>query len=166
MYLSAELHAGSRPQHHSLERHFTLPGDWPRYHVHMPPSTQGILESSLYVDDVPASARFYEKIFGFPVIAGFLPRGCALGAGDRRVLLLFKKRGSLDIPSPHDGDGELHIAFAIQAEELARWESWLTENGIPIEERREWERGGVSLYFRDPDRHLVEVATPGVWTIY
>jgi len=49
---------------------------------------------------------------------------------------------------------------------LSRWDSWLAENGIAIEERKEWERGGTSLYFRDPDRHLLEIATPGVWTIY
>jgi catechol 2,3-dioxygenase-like lactoylglutathione lyase family enzyme len=132
----------------------------------MPPLTQGILESSLYVDDVAASAHFYQEIFGFPVIADFLPRGCALAAGDRRVLLLFKKRGSLDISSPHDGDGQLHLAFAIAKEDLPRWEAWLAESDIPIEERREWERGGASLYFRDPDRHLLEIATPGVWSIY
>jgi len=35
-----------------------------------------------------------------------------------------------------------------------------------LEEKKAWERGGWSLYFRDPDRHLLEVATPGVWTIY
>jgi catechol 2,3-dioxygenase-like lactoylglutathione lyase family enzyme len=137
-----------------------------RYYVHMPPSTQGILESSLYVADVTASAHFYQKVFGFPVIATFLPRGCALGAGEHRVLLLFRKRGSLDTETPHDGEGELHLAFAIGADELARWEAWLPENGIAIEERKAWERGGVSLYFRDPDRHLLELATPGVWSIY
>jgi catechol 2,3-dioxygenase-like lactoylglutathione lyase family enzyme len=132
----------------------------------MPPETRGILESSLYVSDVAASVRFYEKIFGFRLISDFGGRGCAMEAGDRQVLLLFKKRGSLEIESPHDGDGELHIAFAIHAAELPRWEAWLAENGLAIEERRTWERGGVSLYFRDPDRHLLEVASPGVWSIY
>jgi catechol 2,3-dioxygenase-like lactoylglutathione lyase family enzyme len=132
----------------------------------MPPETHGVLESSLYVDDVPTSVRFYEKIFGFRVISDFGGRGCALQAGDRHVLLLFKKRGSLEGTSPHDGDGELHIAFAISAAELPRWEAWLAENAIPVEERRTWDAGGVSLYFRDPDRHLLEVATPGVWSIY
>ena len=132
----------------------------------MHPQTEGLLESSLYVGDVTVSARFYEKIFGFPVISDFGERGCAMRAGDRQVLLLFKKGASLAISSPHDGDGELHIAFAISAAELARWEAWLAEHGIAVEEKRTWERGGQSLYFRDPDRHLIEVATPGVWSIY
>lgn len=132
----------------------------------MPPQTQGILESSLYVADVASSARFYEKIFGFRKISDFGERGCALEAGPRQVLLLFRKRGSLTITSPHDGDGELHLAFPIRLEDLRNWEAWLTENGIPLEEKRTWDLGGISLYFRDPDRHLLEVATPGVWSIY
>jgi catechol 2,3-dioxygenase-like lactoylglutathione lyase family enzyme len=132
----------------------------------MHPKSEGVLESSLYVEDVAASARFYEKTFGFPVIGDFGERGCAMQAGNRQVLLLFKKRGSLTIQSPHDGDGELHIAFAIPASELRKWEAWLGENGIAVEEKRTWERGGQSLYFRDPDRHLIEIATPGVWSIY
>jgi catechol 2,3-dioxygenase-like lactoylglutathione lyase family enzyme len=132
----------------------------------MPPKSAGILESSLYVADVDASVRFYEKIFGFHVISEFGGRGCALQADGRQVLLLFKKGGSLAMETPHDGEGELHLAFAIAAAELPVWEQWLAGNGIAIEEKRHWERGGVSLYFRDPDRHLLEVATPGVWTIY
>jgi catechol 2,3-dioxygenase-like lactoylglutathione lyase family enzyme len=132
----------------------------------MPPRSYGILESSLYVQDVAESARFYAKIFGFRTISDFGERGCALEAGERQVLLLFKKGGSLRIPSPHDGDGELHLAFAIPATELAGWEAWLAENAIAIEEKSTWDRGGISLYFRDPDRHLLEIASPGVWSIY
>lgn len=132
----------------------------------MPPKTDGILESSLYVSDLARSTRFYQEIFGFRIIVDFGERGCAIEAGPKQVLLLFKKGASRAIQSPHDGDGELHIAFAIPAAELDEWEEWLQTKKIPVEEKRQWELGGWSLYFRDPDRHLVEVATPGVWSIY
>jgi len=132
----------------------------------MCPKTDGILESSLYVSDVARSARFYEEIFGFRVISDFGERGCAMHAGTGRVLLLFKKGGSCAGQSPHDGHGELHIAFAIPADELVEWEAWLQASGIAVEEKRPWELGGWSLYFRDPDRHLLEVDTPGVWSVY
>jgi catechol 2,3-dioxygenase-like lactoylglutathione lyase family enzyme len=132
----------------------------------MRPKTDGILESSLYVSDLPRSARFYQEIFGFSVISDFGERGCAMHAGTRQVLLLFKKGASRAISTPHDGDGELHLAFAITTAELADWESWLRERGIAVEEKRKWEAGGWSLYFRDPDRHLIELATPGTWSVY
>lgn len=131
----------------------------------MRPKTSGILESSLYVSDVSQSIRFYQEIFGFPVVKEF-DRGCAMHAGERQVLLLFKKGGSRAIQSPHDGEGELHIAFAIPSAELANWELWLQTKRIDVEEKRMWELGGWSLYFRDPDRHLIELATPGVWSVY
>jgi catechol 2,3-dioxygenase-like lactoylglutathione lyase family enzyme len=132
----------------------------------MPPKIDGILESSLYVSDLPRSVRFYEETFGFRVISVFGERGCALQAGTHQVLLLFKKGASRATQSPHDGDGELHVAFAIPSAELTNWESWLQTRGIVIEEKRTWEFGGWSLYFRDPDRHLIELATPGVWSVY
>jgi catechol 2,3-dioxygenase-like lactoylglutathione lyase family enzyme len=115
---------------------------------------------------VVVSARFYEKIFGFRTISDFGERGCATQAGNCQVLLLFKRGGSRLIQSPHDGDGELHVAFAISSSELSSWEAWLAENGIVVEEKRTWDLGGQSVYFRDPDRHLIEIATPGVWSIY
>jgi catechol 2,3-dioxygenase-like lactoylglutathione lyase family enzyme len=132
----------------------------------MHPKTEGILESSLYVADVGRTARFYEKIFGFRVISDFGERGCAMQASHRQLLLLFKKGGSREMQSPYVGDGELHLAFAISVAELASWEAWLAQNGIALEEKRTWERGGQSLYFRDPDRRLSEVASPGVWSSY
>ena len=132
----------------------------------MRPKTHGILESSLYVSDLARSIRFYEEIFGFRVVNDFRERGCAMQVGTHQILLLFKKGASREITSRHDGDGELHLAFAIPAGELANWESWLQEKGIAIEEKRSWELGGWSIYFRDPDRHLLELATPGTWPIY
>ena len=132
----------------------------------MPPKTNGILESSLYVSDLPRSVRFYQETFGFSVIKEFADRGCAMHAGTHQVLLLFKKGASRAIQSPHDGDGELHLAFAVASAELANWESWLYARAIAVEEKITWELGGTSLYFRDPDRHLLEIATPGTWSIY
>ena len=132
----------------------------------MPPKTNGVLESSLYVSDLPRSVRFYQETFGFSVISEFGERGCAMQAGAHQVLLLFKKGASRAIQSPHDGDGELHLAFGIPSSELASWESWLQARRIPVEEKRTWELGGSSLYFRDPDRHLIELATPGTWSVY
>jgi catechol 2,3-dioxygenase-like lactoylglutathione lyase family enzyme len=126
----------------------------------------GILESSLYVSDLARSIQFYKDTLGFFVISDFGERGCALQAGPRQVLLLFKKGASRAISSPHGGDGELHLAFAVSTTALADWEELLQQKGIAVEERREWEGGGRSLYFRDPDGHLLELATPGTWSIY
>jgi len=132
----------------------------------MRPRIDGILESSLYVSDLPSSVRFYEDTFGFRVISEFGERGCAMHVSAHQVLLLFKKGASCTGQSPHDGDGKLHVAFAIPADELTTWEAWLQAKGIAVEEMRQWKLGGWSLYFRDLDRHLIELATPGVWSVY
>jgi catechol 2,3-dioxygenase-like lactoylglutathione lyase family enzyme len=42
----------------------------------------------------------------------------------------------------------------------------LSQQGITIELRKTWKYGGEALYFRDPDGHLLEVVTPGVWSIF
>jgi catechol 2,3-dioxygenase-like lactoylglutathione lyase family enzyme len=58
------------------------------------------------------------------------------------------------------------VAFSIPADELAAWEARLAGAGVEIEGRTRWPRGGDSIYFRDPDGHLLELATPGLWTGY
>ena len=47
----------------------------------------------------PPPARFYQETFGFSVISEFGERGCAMHAGARQVLLLFKKGASRAISS-------------------------------------------------------------------
>jgi catechol 2,3-dioxygenase-like lactoylglutathione lyase family enzyme len=130
------------------------------------PKINGILETALYVEDIERSVEFYKSVFGFQEIDAS-PRLSAMGVVPRQVLLLFKKEASAHLPlTPHDGSGQVHLAFAIAASELEAWETWLPKCAIAIEERKTWERGGTSLYFRDPDGHLLELATPGVWSIY
>jgi catechol 2,3-dioxygenase-like lactoylglutathione lyase family enzyme len=67
---------------------------------------------------------------------------------------------------PHDGSGPVHLAFAIDAADLPAWEARLGDVGIAIESRVSWVEGGTSLYFRDPDGHSIELATPGTWPTY
>jgi catechol 2,3-dioxygenase-like lactoylglutathione lyase family enzyme len=131
----------------------------------MVPAINGILESSLYVSELRRSIRFYEEILGFSLISDFGERGCAMHAGRGQVLLLFSKGASTEVPFPHDGEGEFHVAFAIARTELPRWEAWLEGKGLSVG-RKTWEGGGESLYFRDPDRHLLELVTPGTWPVY
>jgi catechol 2,3-dioxygenase-like lactoylglutathione lyase family enzyme len=60
----------------------------------------------------------------------------------------------------------VHIAFSVAAGELPAWQERLAEADIAIEGRTKWLRGGESVYFRDPDGHLLELATPGLWPGY
>ncbi len=132
----------------------------------------GILETALYVDDVARSAEFYRALFGFETLLES-ERIAALSVAQRDVLLLFRKGATTEpVPAdggfipPHDAAGEIHIAFSIPEDAVAGWEARLHEHGIPLESRHRWPRGGTSLYFRDLDRHLIELVTPGCWAIY
>ncbi len=137
------------------------------------PTLNGVVETALVVEDVARATRFYQEIFSFDVL---LQNGrlCALNVKPRQVLLLFQRGGSLDdiqlpggvLPGGMDAEGRGHMAFAIAAEQLEPWQSWLGQNAVPIESTLRWERGGTSLYFRDPDGNLLELATPGVWANY
>jgi len=136
------------------------------------PQITRVLETSLYVDDIVACARFYEEVMGLNAISKG-DRLVALHAGEGTVLLLFRRGASTEggsfaggkIPS-HDGKGPVHFALAVAAEDLDSWRAHLVGSGIEIESVVTWTRGGSSLYFRDPDGHLVELATPGVWEVY
>jgi catechol 2,3-dioxygenase-like lactoylglutathione lyase family enzyme len=130
------------------------------------PKINGVLETSLYVDDLPRSVQFYTTVLGFDVVDSG-ERLCALRIAGQQLLLLCKKGASATLePGGHDGDGRLHLALAISEDEIDEWDLRLQQHGVSIEERHEWELGGRSLYFRDPDQHILELATPGVWTIY
>ena len=138
----------------------------------MRPKISGVLETALYVEDVEHAKQFYQQLFGFEDI-GSDTRLCALSVEGKQVLLLIRRGSSAQ---PHqssggvipgsDSSGTSHLTFSIAAAELEAWEKWLGENGVAVESKVGWERGGASLYFRDPDGHLLEVATPGLWSIY
>ena len=131
-----------------------------------------VIETCLYVDDLDRAARFYERVLGLALLRSDA-RFRAYDVGGKSVLLLFRRGATLQTVSmpggtipPHDGHGPLHVAFAVAADELAQWETRLHAESIQIEGRTTWSRGGHSIYFRDPDGHLLELATPGLWATY
>jgi catechol 2,3-dioxygenase-like lactoylglutathione lyase family enzyme len=130
-----------------------------------------ILETALYCEDLARTAAFYEALLNAsPMLSG--DRLVALDAGEGTVLLLFQHGNSAALQTGgglvpgHDGSGPVHIAFAIDAGTVDAWEARLVELAIPVESRVRWERGGLSIYFRDPDGRSVELATPGLWPSY
>lgn len=137
------------------------------------PKLIGVLETVLYTTDMARARTFFEDVLGLQ----------ALNADERftaypldsHMLLVFRQgetTQTVQLPSgmgtipPHDGGGRQHIAFAIERDALAIWEQHLNAHGITIEGRTHWPRGGESIYFRDPDQHLLELATPGIWPQY
>jgi catechol 2,3-dioxygenase-like lactoylglutathione lyase family enzyme len=132
----------------------------------------GILETALYLADPAASAAFYKRLFGFETLLD-IDRLLALSVAGRNVLLLFKKGATEEpvilpegvIPG-HGASGRSHLAFSIAAEDIEPWQKRLAGEGVAVESTVTWPGGARSLYFRDPDQHLIELITPGFWAIY
>ena len=129
------------------------------------PTLSGISETALYVDDMGRAVDFYERVLGLSVLSTS-DRLSALRIAPGQVLLLITKEADAEptvLPfgtlPPSDGRGEAHVAFAIAPEHLTAWQATLEGHGVEIESTIEWPEGGQSLYFRDPDRHSVELKT-------
>lgn len=137
----------------------------------MTPPLDRVLETALYVDDLPRARAFYTGLLAARVLLDS-PRLVALDVAGASVLLLFQ-RGSTEeaqetpggtVPG-HGAAGVQHLAFAIPAGAVDAWRSHLRDAGVALESEVTWPRGGTSLYFRDPEGHSVELATPGLWDL-
>lgn len=136
------------------------------------PKTQGVLETCLYAEDLNRAVEFYLAVLNFQVLVRD-DRLCAFETGRQRILILFQKNSTLQsvqlpggVVPPHDGHGPAHLAFAIAAHDYDAWLAHLRQLNLGIESEMHWPLGGRSVYFRDPDQHLVELVTPGVWRTY
>tara|TARA_B100002049_G_scaffold111585_2_gene82326 strand:- start:1467 stop:1910 length:444 start_codon:yes stop_codon:yes gene_type:complete len=137
------------------------------------PRLNGVLETILYTRDMARARDFFENVMGLiPHTADHRFTAYPVGWN---MLLLFadgETCETVELPNgmgtipPHDGGGRQHIALAIDRDQLHGWADHLDARGVPIEGRTHWPRGAESLYFRDPDGHLLEVVTPGIWPNY
>jgi catechol 2,3-dioxygenase-like lactoylglutathione lyase family enzyme len=137
-----------------------------------PPLLSSILETCLHVSDLDRSREFYKGLFGYSVMKSD-DRFCAFDVGGRQVLILFRMGSDPEgatlpfgfIPA-HGSSGPGHIGFGVPTESLVAWRARLAERGVKVESSFNWPTGGTSIYFRDPDGHLLELLTRGVWPIY
>ena len=136
------------------------------------PTITGVIETCLYVADTAVAAAFYRDVLGLRVMS-LDERMASIAVAERHLLLLFRVGGTTQpvqiaggVIPPHDGRGQMHVGFAIAADELDDWRRRLRDAGVAIESEVAWPRGGRSLYFRDPDGNALELLTPGVWEIY
>lgn len=125
----------------------------------------GVVETSLYVDDLDRAARFYAGVLGLEPIGREAGRHAFFRAGAQDVLLLFHAAQTLQgehLPA-HGTTGPGHCALGIAAGSADAWRARLAAHGVAVEHEEVWPRGGRSLYFRDPAGNSVELVTPGVW---
>jgi len=133
------------------------------------PTIAGVLETALYAQDLTRTAAFYSDLLGLKALLANA-RLVAFEVAANSVLLVFQAGATQEdivdaqgvIPG-HDGHGRLHLAFSIAEADLDAWRARLAKGGVAIAGEYRWPRGGVSLYFHDPDGALVELASPGLW---
>jgi catechol 2,3-dioxygenase-like lactoylglutathione lyase family enzyme len=136
------------------------------------PAIEGLLETALYVDDMVRSTAFFRDVMGLRTMLE-TDRLTAFDAGGQGVLLIFRRgesaedmAGERGVVAGHDGSGPLHMAFRIAESDYDEWHRHLRDAGVKLRGEMRWPRGGRSLYFEDPDGHVLEVATPGLWPNY
>ena len=139
------------------------------------PKLNGLTETALFVEDLSRTSDFYEKVLRLSKLRA-TDTGRVFRIGDQRYLLLFKrsaahtsnKTATGDAVPPcaipeQDGRGPGHIAFGISESDLDWWRERLAKHNVDLLKEMNWETGARSLYFRDPDGHMIELATPGIW---
>ena len=129
------------------------------------PSLKYVMESALYVQDVGRAAAFYRDVLGLRVLGEIeATRGAALAVGNT-VLLLFRAEETMkgDRLPAHGAHGSGHVAFSVEPHELEAWKKHLTERGVRIEQEHSFHGAPPSIYFRDPDGNLLELAVKSVW---
>ncbi|MCI0410558.1 MAG: VOC family protein [Acidobacteria bacterium] len=127
------------------------------------PKMTGVLETVLYFSDEEKTQRFYSEVLGFRLVGREPGRSLFYRAG-KSVFLLFQAEETLkgnSLPS-HGASGAIHTCFVVPADEYENWKSYLAENGVPVIHQLEWPLG-LSFYFHDPDRNLLEIANNDLW---
>jgi glyoxalase family protein len=130
--------------------------------------TQGFHHATLVSSDANKTLRFYRDILGLRLVkktVNFdMPETYHLYFGDQTgapgtLLTFFEWPGA---PRGAWGVGGIHhIALHTEDEQTQlKWKRWLTEHGVDV--AGPYNRGYFkSIYFKDPDGQVIEIATAG-----
>lgn len=128
------------------------------------PSVSSLDHLVLTVADLDATVAFYTEVLGMEA-RSFTPKGgeprTALHFGLQKVNLhVAGKEFEPKAQTPQPGAADLCF---LSANSLKNWQVHLASHGVKVEEgpvRRTGATGPIdSLYLRDPDGNLVEIAT-------
>lgn len=113
---------------------------------------QGLNHITFAVSDLERATEFYTGVLGAEVLL----RGGKTVYMDLAGIWL-----ALNLePGARAAETYTHIAFSVAEEELEHYRRRLREAGIEmLPDRTRHPREGRSLYFRDPDGHLLELHT-------
>jgi catechol 2,3-dioxygenase-like lactoylglutathione lyase family enzyme len=122
----------------------------------------GLDHFALNVKDMKRAENFYTQVLGFPVIhrtetnAGL--KHIEVDAGNVAIALF--ESPDLDLKTAHKtmtDDGYLHFAFGSSYDQFDATMQALKKDGVIMDgEPRDWGKS-VSVYFRDPDDHQLEI---------
>jgi glyoxylase I family protein len=126
----------------------------------------GLHHVTAIVADLDVTIPFYRDILGLALVdqgenpddPGSRQFWFGDAAGTPGTLVSFMEYPSMD--EAKEGRGGIHhFAFGVGSiEELSAWRDYLNSKGVPASEV--FERGRfTSIYFRDPDSNLLEIAT-------
>jgi glyoxalase family protein len=134
---------------------------------------KGIHHATMIARDAQTTVDFYTRMLGLRLVKQTVnfddPGAYHLYFGDDEArpgtLLTFFAWGQ--VPAGHPGIGTTHhIALATANDDtLLQWKRWLTDNGLAV--TGPYDRVYFhSIYFRDPDGLILEIATRGPgWTV-
>jgi glyoxalase family protein len=126
-------------------------------------SILGIHHVALVTADGERALDYYTRILGLRLLAR---DGSTLWLGSQEGELLASVQERPGAQPGHEGvGGTHHFALLVETRDgLLQWKRWLNEHGIPVNgplDRHYFE----SIYHRDPDGQVIEIATRGAgWT--
>jgi catechol 2,3-dioxygenase-like lactoylglutathione lyase family enzyme len=127
-------------------------------------SPQFVLETGVYARDLDAAEHFYGTVLGLDVLLREEGRHVFFRCGLGAVLVFNPDETNQGRTLPaHGPDGDGHVAFAVETEQLAEWRWHLNRHDIPVEHEEDWGDGKRSLYVRDPAGNSIEFASEVLW---